>query len=241
MKQFHKSIFLLYKKTFETLFIFFLVLKFSILIISCSGVPKSTFHNSYYSPDYEDKSFSDVSMDICILKNEYTYDAELDSGMISGMIYFDDLFVKYFPEGIKMFSSTTKTGWIFYDVNYEIFPILYDGISEDGRTLYSVSMPDSLTLFQKQSTSDFLFIVHFFSFVGNRPEQSETHSPGTKDYESVITINYSIWRTKNSDLVVKDIVRTRMKFKNLVDKWPFRGVVLKAASEIFEKLPMFSK
>jgi hypothetical protein len=32
-----------------------------------------------------------------------------------------------------------------------------------------------------------------------------------------------------------------MSFNELKDKWPLKGVILKSAYEIFEKLPMFSK
>ena len=241
MKQFHKSIFLLYMKTFETLFIFFLVLTFSILIISCSSVPKSTFQNSYYSLDYENKSFENVSMDICIPDSKYDYNSELDSAMVSSMIQFRETLMKYFPEGIKMFSTVTKTGWIFYDVNRQNFPIVYDSTTDNSRFLYSVSMPDSLSFFQEQSTSDFLFLINWITYVGNAPKQADKHSPAIRDYESIITISYSIWNTKTSDLIASDQVKTRMKFKNLGSKWPHRGVILKAASEIFERLPMFSK
>ena len=115
-----------------------------ILLVSCTSVPKSDFQNHYYSPDYKDKSFENVHMDICIPKSKYEYNAELDSNTISFQINFDTTFRKFFPDGIKLFSSVTETGWIYYETNFESDPILYDKQSNDRDYLYSVSMPDSL-------------------------------------------------------------------------------------------------
>jgi hypothetical protein len=60
-------------------------------------------------------------------------------------------------------------------------------------------------------------------------------------YESIITINYSLCDNANLNLVAIDELTTRMNFNKLGNKWPLRGVILKLASEIFERLPMFSK
>ena len=212
-----------------------------ILLVSCTSVPKSDFQNYYYSPDYKDKSFENVSMDICIPKTKYEYNTGIDSNTISMQIDFDTTFKKYFPEGIKMFSSVTKTGWIFYETNWDIFPLLYEKIEDGSKTIYAVTMPDSLTVFQKQSNSEFLFVVHCIMFAGNSPTQQNNSSNIKKGYESIITVNYSIWNSKNSDLVAIDQVTTKMSFHRLGDRWTYRGVILKSVYEIFERLPMFSK
>ncbi len=211
------------------------------LFISCSSVPKSTFQNSYYSPDYENKTFENVSMDICIRDAKYEYNAGLDSNIVSSHLNFVSTFRKYFLDGIKMFSTVTKTGWIFYDVNWENFPIVYDSTSDNGRYHYSVSMPDSLSYFQHNSDADFIFIVHHVNFMGQIPENSKADLKNTEDYSSNIQIDYSIWNNKNSRLVVKDQILVSSKFKTLVNEWPFRNVLIKTAAEIFNKLPMFSK
>jgi hypothetical protein len=208
---------------------------------SCSSVPKSDFQNYYYSPDYEDKLFENVSMDICIPKNKYEYNTGLDSNTISFQINFDTTFRKFFPDGIKLFSSVTETGWIFYETKFESDPIFYEKQSNDGNYLYSVDMPDSLSFFQKRSDSDFLFVIHYIMFTGNTPTQKNNSSNNRENYESIVTLNYSLWNTHNSDLVATDQITTYMQFDELADKWPLRGVTLKSAYEIFQRLPMFSK
>jgi len=212
-----------------------------ILLVSCSSIPKSDFQNHYYSPDYENKSFKNVHMDICIPKNKYEYNAGLDSNTISFQINFDTTFRKFFPDGIKLFSSVNETGWIYYELNTENFPILYDKQSNEGTYLYSVDMPDSLSFFQKRSNSDFLFVIHYITFAGNPPKMDYNKSNRREEFESIITVRYSLWNTLNLELVATDEITTRMAFNNLGDKWPLRGVTLKSAYEIFERLPMFGK
>jgi hypothetical protein len=134
-----------------------------------------------------------------------------------------------------MFSSVTKTGWIYYETNWEIFPLLYEEIGKNNRALYSVTMPDSLSIFQKQSNSDFLFFIHNADWVPN------IKSIDKKYYEAVFRINYSIWNTKNSDLIAIDEITTRMVYNNPGTISSARGVILKSTYEIFERLPMFSK
>src|SRR3990170_7894358 len=106
-----------------------------IILVSCSTIHKSDFHNHYYSSDYENKSFKNVSMDICIPKTKYEYNTGIDSNTISMQINFDTTFRKFFPDRIKLFSSVIETGWIFYETNYESDPILYDKLSNDGNYL----------------------------------------------------------------------------------------------------------
>ena len=132
-----------------------------------------------------------------------------------------------------MFSTVNKIGWIFYDTNFSNEPILYDSISTDGEFIYSISPPDSITFFQRQSNSDFLLIIQSLTFTGNVINVNK--------YESIITLNYSLWDNTNLNLVAIDQLTTRMNFNKLGNKWPYRGVILKSASEIFERLPMFSK
>jgi len=223
------------KSRYLVSFIIFQNLITIILLNSCSSVPKSDFQNYYYSPDYEDKSFENVSMDICINKNKYTYEAGFDSNRVSTQAFLYDNLEKYFSEGMKMFSSVTETGWIFYETNWEIFPLLYEKIVDNRITIYAVSMPDSLTVFQRKSDSDFLFIIHHSTWV------PEKRSENSKYYETDFTIGYSIWNTKNSDLVARDEITTRMAYKNPGTIPSARGVILKSSSEIFERLPMFSK
>jgi len=182
-------------------------------------------------------------MDICYINSKYEYNYGLDSNTVSMMINFDESFRKHFADGIKMFSSVTDVSWIFYDINYEFS--YNDFIDSKAKTKegkdFTVSLTDSLSLFQRKSEADFLFLVHNITVIQDGPIYEDEKSASKKEYESRIYINYSIWNTKNSDLIAKDNVTTRLKFKRLTSKWSFRGVVLKAASEIFEKLPMLSK
>jgi hypothetical protein len=221
------------RDVFKILLIVFQILFSVILFISCASVPKSDFQNHYYAADYEAKSFEDVSMDICYPNVKYDYNSGLDSTTVSMQIDFDKTFKKYFPEGIKMFSTVNKTGWLYYDTNFSDEPILYDSISNDGRYVYTLSPPDSLTFFQKQSDSDFLLLVQSMMFTGNKIDDNK--------YESMVTINYSLWNNKSLDVVAIDELTTRMSFNKLGSKWPYRGVIMKLAYEIFERLPMFSK
>jgi len=172
-------------------------------------------------------------MDICYPKNKCDYKTGLDSITVSMQIDFDTTFKKYFPEGIKMFSTINKTGWIFYETKLTDEPIFYDSISIDGKYIYSITPPDSLTFFQKQSNSDFLLIIQSLTFTGNVISVNK--------FESIITLNYSIWDNTNLNLVAIDQLTTRMNFNKLGNRWRYRGVILKLAFEIFERLPMFSK
>lgn len=226
-------------KIFDTL----LFSAFFILLISCSGSVNNSQHimpYSYLSSEYEDRSFSNVAMDIIATNRKPQYNTGLDSNTISSMINFDESFRKYFPEGIKKFSSITKVGWIFYDPVFDTVIVEYSAKTKDGRD-YFTSLSDSLSFFQRQSNSDFLFLFNNMTISQSSPRQSNKNSANTEDYETIINAGYSIWNCKNSDLVVQDTVTTRMKFKNLVGKWPYRATVLKLAYDIFEKLPMFEK
>lgn len=229
------------RSKYVRLLIVFQILTTIILVNSCSSVPKSNFQNYYYSPDYEGKSFENVSMDICIPKNKFDYNSGLDSNTVSFQINFNTTFRNFFPDGIKLFSSVTETGWIFYETKFESDPIFYEKQSNDGNYLYSVDMPDSLSFFQKRSESDFLFVIHYITFAGNPPKMDYNKSNRRDEFESIITVRYSLWNTLNLELVATDEVTTRMAFNNLGDKWPLRGVTLKSAYEIFQRLPMFSK
>ena len=229
------------KSKYVRLLIVFQILTTIILVNSCASVPKSDFQNYYYSPDYEDESFENVHMDICIPKNKFDYNSGLDSNTVSFQINFDTTFRNFFPDGIKLFSSVTETGWIDYETNFGSDPIFYENQSNDGNYIYSVDMPDSLSFFQKRSDSDFLFVIHYITFTGNSPTRQHNSSINRENYESIVTLNYSLWNTHNSDLVAIDQITTHMQFNKLAAKWPLRGVILKSASEIFERLPMFSK
>lgn len=221
-----------------------MILFFILPLISCTGNVNRLHRvtpNTYLSPEYEDESFRDVSMDICYYYTKYEYNAWRDSLTISMMLNFDETFRSYFADGIKMFSSFNEVGWVFYDynkdVNYNFTD--YKAKTKEGED-FVVHLTDSLTFFQEKSSSDFLFIVHAISVIQDGPTRTNKNQLDIKDYESRIYIEYSIWNNKNSDLVTKDNVTTSLKFKNLIGKWPFRGVVLKSAAEIFDKLPMFS-
>jgi len=210
------------------------------LFISCSTVPKSDFQNYYYSTGYVNRSFSDVSLDICYPNLQYEYSTEIDSAVFLDRMNFYESFRKYFPEGIKMFSAFNKVGYIFYEIKYSYDIIEYSVKTEDGRD-YFVTLEDSLSFFQRQSNSDFLFVINEMTIAQNTHKKSEIESSNKANYETIITVGYSIWNTKNSDLIAQDTTTSRMKFNNLSGKWPYRGTILKLAYDIFDKLPMFSK
>lgn len=222
--------------------LFFPVFILYFLLVSCSGkVSKLPYKqpDSYLSPKYENKSFRNVSMDICYPILDFDIPPEgADTVHILNMREFDAAFKKYFPEGIKMFSSVTNTGWIFfepdYNANSEI--IEYQIKAEDGSEFYIYPV-DSIAIFQRQSNADFLMM---FQLIYRTTNLADTNNPKSK-YETIIGLDYLIWDRKNGDLVAMDKVSSKMEFDKLVGNWPYRGSVLKSAALIFEKLPMFQK
>jgi len=237
MKKYFRAITIYSKVIINKLSITFLILGFLILFISCSSVPKSTFQNSYYSQDYEDKSFKNVSMDICYpfidFENVPPY---ADSSHVSTMKDFYEAFIEYFPQGIKTFSSVTQTGWIFFEDRFTDEIIEYHTITKDGLDFY-VFLADSLSHFQKQSNADFLIITHLASFSLTPPDSL---NPKSK-YTTFLDFEFSVWDRITSELVTMDKVTSKIEFDQLAGKWPLRGVILKSAYEIFQRLPMFSK
>jgi hypothetical protein len=220
-------------------FVLIFILSMPILFVSCSGAANNLSF-SYMSPEYEDKSFNNVALDICYPNLRYEYSPEIDSAVFLDRMNFYESFRKYFPEGIKMFSAFTKVGYIFYEIKYSHDIIEYSAKTEDGRD-YFVTLGDSLSFIQRQSNSDFLFFINQMTIAQNTPQKSEIESVNNENYETIITVGYSIWNTKNSDLITQDTTTTRMKFYKLAGKWPYRGAVLKLTHDIFEKLPMFEK
>ena len=228
------------------------ILVFSSIIItylfleSCSSKVIKLPHQQplrYLSPKYEDKSFKYVSMDICYPKTDYEsgnsdhkYKSGLDSATILMLSEFQSSFLKYFLDGIKMFSTINQTKWIFYKVNYSNTFIEYEALNKDG-SVYYIILPDSLIHFQRQSNADFLFIQNYSTITLKEPDSTNSRSR----YETILFTDYSIWDRKTSELVTRDTVTTRLKFDHLPGKWPFRGTVMKTAALIFEKLPMFKK
>jgi hypothetical protein len=181
-------------------------------------------------------------MDICYPILDFNVLYEVDSTQVQNLKEFDENFRKYFPDGIKAFSSVTQTGWIFYDLNYPndslefIEPIEYLFKTKDSLEFY-VYLTDSLSVLQSQSNADFLFILHFAAYALNPPDSS---NPKSK-YSTTLDHEYSIWDRKNGDLVAMDKVSAKMEFDRLSGSWPYRGAIMKTAALIFEKLPMFQK
>jgi hypothetical protein len=214
-----------------------IVISVLIILVSCSAkVSKYTYVSprTYLSPEYEDKTFDDASMDICYVNSKHDYNGGLDSLTVSNINHFNESFKKYFADGIKMFSSVTKTGWILYNLDEDFIynSIEYRSRTRDG-TEINVLLTDSLSIFQRKSSADFLFFVHNITVSQNGPKQGIDNPEDNNEYESIVYIDYSIWNKKNSDLITKDRVTTRRKFKRLAGKWPFRGVVLKSSIRNF--------
>jgi hypothetical protein len=193
--------------------------------------------DSYLSPKYEDESFKNVSMDICYpfidFENVPPY---TDSAHASMMKDFYDSFIKYFPQGIKTFSSVTQTSWIFFEPDYMGESIEYYTKTKDSLDFY-VSLPDSLTNFQKKSNADFLIITQYASFSLMPPDSM---NPKSK-YSTSLDFEFCIWDRVTSDLVAVEKVNVKTEFDRLVNKWPYRSAMMKMASLFFEKLPMFEK
>jgi hypothetical protein len=224
---------------------FFLIVIILFLEACSSKVSKLPYQQpvSYLSPKYEDKSFNNVSMDICYPKadyeygkSDYKYNSSLDSAIISMLSEFQSSFLKYFPDGIKMFSSINQTKWIFFNINHSGDFIEYKALNKDS-SVYNIILPDSLIHFQRERNADFLFILHNSTITLKEPDSANLKSR----YETILYSDYSIWDRKTSDLVVKDTLTTRMQFDHLPGKWPYRGTVMKTAALIFERLPMFQK
>jgi hypothetical protein len=216
------------------------VLIFSVLINSCSGGVSKLYNeqpDSYLSSKYENKSFKNVSMDICIPRFDFdNIPPYADSALVSIMKDFYEAFIEYFPQGIKTFSSVTKTGWIFFEHNYMSESIEYYTKTKDSLDFY-LYLPDSLPNFQKKSNADFLIITQYASF---SLSPKDSLNPKSK-YSTVLTYEFSVWNRRTSDLVAMNKVTAKAVFDRLVNKWPYRGAIMKTAALFFEKLPMFQK
>lgn len=176
-------------------------------------------------------------MDICYPTIDFDNPPEgADTMYIQDAKNFNDNFRKYFPDGIKMFSTITEVDWIFYELNYKADLIEYYTKTREGLDFY-VSLPDSLSKFQRKSDADFLLLLHYGGFIGNTSDTSK----GQNKYSSIFEMEYSIWNRKDSDLVTKDRVQSRIEFDRVVNNWPYRAAIIKSAALIFEKLPMFEK
>ena len=134
------------------------------------------------------------------------------------------------------FSSITKVNWVFFEINYEADIIEYPIKTEDSLDFYML-LPDSLTYFQRVSDADFLFIIQSGMFTQNPPDSSNPRSR----YSTIYEIEYSIWDRKNSELVTKDKVTSKIEFDKLSINWPYRAAIMKSAALIFEELSMFEK
>ena len=209
---------------------------FLFLLISCSGVSTGKMSESYLSPEYEDKSFENVSMDVCYPYPQYELIPGSDTTHFQTLVEFDMGFKNYFPDGIMLFSTITKVGWVYFEVNYEADIIEYQIKTEDNHDFYMM-LPDSLSIFQRKSDADFLFIIQSGMFTQKPPDFSYPKSR----YSTIYEIEYSIWDRKNSELVTKDKVSSKIEFDRLGNNWPYRAAITKSAALIFEKLPMFQK
>jgi hypothetical protein len=210
-----------------------------LLLSSCSKeTTKSPMEvpNGYLSPKYEDKSYEDVSMDICFPYPQYELIPGSDTTHFQTLVEFDKSFKEYFPEGIMLFSTIKEVGWVFFEVNYADDIIEYN-IRIDDDLDYYLLLPDSLTKFQRESDANFLFVPYFSAFTNKPPDSTMTQEKYSTTYE----IEYAIWDRKNLELVTKDKVKSTIEFDRLVDNWPYRDALTKSAALIFEKLPMFEK
>jgi len=210
-----------------------------ILFVSCSK--DITRHprempESYLSAKYEDESFENVSMDICFPYPQYELIPGSDTAHFMTLIEFDSAFKNYFPEGIKLFSTISNVGWVFFNVEYGDDIVEYYTQTQDGHEYYLL-LPDSLTKFQRESEADFLFVPYFSSFTTKLPDSSTARIKYSTAYE----IEYAIWDRKNLEIVTKDRVTSIIEFDRLVNNWPYRAAITKSAALIFEKLPMFEK
>jgi hypothetical protein len=213
------------------------ILTLVILLFSCSkeiSKHSSEIPNGYLSPIYEDESFENVSMDICFPKYELFPNS--DTEHIHKLVEFNEAFNNYFPEGIKLFSTITKVGWIFYEVKYGVDIPEYHTIVNDGLDYYLL-LPDSLSKFQRESNADFLFVLYYSGFTPVPPDSSTKRLKYSTTYE----IEYAIWDRGNLEILTKDIVSAKVEFDRVVNKWPYRAAITKSAALIFEKLPMFEK
>ena len=215
------------------------LISLSIFTVNCSkDISNRTRQvpDGYLSPKFEDESFENVSMDICFPYPQYELVPGSDTAHIQTLIEFDKVFKRYFPEGIMMFSTVTKVGWVFYEVNYEVDIPEYHTKTNSGLDYYLL-LPDSLTKFQRESKADFLFVLYFSAFTANPPDSSTRQVK----YLSTYDIEYAIWDRKGLDLVTKDRVTSKVEFDRVANKWPYRAAIIKSAALIFEKLQMFEK
>lgn len=214
----------------------------SFFFVSCSRKVTKLQHvqpDTYLSPKYEDVSFTNVSMDICYPILDFDIPpAGADTVHINNMKEFDVAFKNYFLDGIKLFSSITKAGWIFFKPDYDIHKesVEYWTTTEDGSDFY-VLIDSSLAFFREQSNSDFLMTFQLISY---SKIPADSANPNSK-YESVIDIHYLIWERKTGDLIAMDKVNAKIEFNRIVGKWPYRSAIMKSAALIFDKLPMFQK
>ena len=216
-----------------------LILTVSIFLISCSSKVSKLYTvqpDTYLSPKYEDESFKNVSMDICYPNPQYELVRGSDTAHIQTLIEFDEAFKEYFPDAIMLFSTITKVGWVFFEVNYEADIPEYHTKTKDSLDFY-VLLPDSLTKFQRESDADFLFLLNYGAITANPPDSSNARSK----YSTIYEMEYLIWDRKNLELVAMDKVSSKIEFDRLVNSWPYRASITKSAALIFDKLPMFEK
>jgi hypothetical protein len=220
--------------------IFFSILILSFFLGSCSSKViklQRVQPDSYLSPKYEDQSFKNVSMDICYPFIDFeNVPPHTDSAHTAMMKEFYNAFIEYFPQGILTFSSVNKTGWIFFEQDYMSESIEYYTTTKDSLDFY-VSLPDSLSNFQKKSNADFMIITQYASFTITPPDSL---NPKSK-YSTSLDFEFSIWDRNTLDLVAMDKVQAKVEFDRVVDKWPYRSAMMKMAAVFFEKLPMFQK
>lgn len=214
----------------------------SIALLSCSQrieKQKSNNYESFRSGIYADSSFTNSSLTIWFPELDMNYNPDYDSVFQVDRNHFFDSYKKYFPEALKMFSSFNQINWKFFEPGRMDETIDLSFISSEGEE-FTYLLEHPVSFYTKDISSNFFILITELMCSKQTPSEN-TESPTKINFATTVTMSYSIWDVKNSNLISVDRVESTTEFKTLTDKWPYRGVIFKLASELADELPMFSK
>ena len=206
--------------TFFTLIILF-------NITSCSS------NYAYIASEFEDKVYTEVDLDVFYPKpREYWGTDSLQNALYQ---QHNNVFLEFFPKGVKIFSSFNKVNIILYEEE-DKFPATYkvQTNSENNEILH---LPDSIKNLYEQSKSDFFLLFHNLGW-------SIVYKNNKNELDGFLTqfhLGYSLWDS-NSGIIIS-YGKKNLEINSIVigSRWPYKSSMLKLAHEIFKDLPMFEK
>jgi hypothetical protein len=185
----------------------------------------------YISPEFEDKVYTDVDLDVFYPKlREYWGTDSLSNALYQ---QHNNVFLEFFPEGINLFSSFNKVSIILYEQEDQ-FPTTYQ-IQTHLERNEIIHLPDSIKNLCAKSKSDFFLLFHNFGW-------SIEYKNNKDEFDGFLTrfhLGYSLWDSNNGILISYGKKKLENESRVLGSRWPYRSSMLKLAYEIFKDLPMF--